>query len=601
MEFWEKPQKRKDDLLLKQLRKIRNQRGKRVTDTKPLLDAIIAEICGLSNVRYNWSETQCARFFERAIYHYLHGHEYLDQLLAASGFGSKYENKMSAAARRRIFSEDHPEDAGSKDDSTLRAREDNLLEELADSMRAEVQNGSITALLFKVFTETELRELGLEDLANQAAQHERTFYADGASLKTEKKICNLSSIPARFSGRELQLKQIADNFRNGAHIQVISGCAGRGKSIMAAEYVKLHSEEYQIICWINCSDRLTITGGVLNFFDHVGIKLPDYSPERVRNTFLQFFEENSNWLIIFDNPALTIAKQQGILEGFLPKNHTGHILIPARACLEPWGATLVCLDVMTETESVEFLTEAIGEKQQKYGVSDLAKCLGLEPVVLEYAATCIRETKWVTPSIYLHLLEERDFFGVVGQNEGDERKYKATFDILITRLRTHDKFQVDIVDAALLEFLMISPYICSGGTIDIVFLSQIFPVLPNILTRVCRDDGLRKQFLQKLRGYAFIEVQDGVLFYNDRARQVAYEYFSDQQVSTLTQIAEAMEAALVATDKNPYTDQERVYIQAAHYVRTVVVGLITSKPASFEELQTQYPHLVALDNHYYHQ
>ena len=84
MEFWEKPQKRKDDLLLKQLRKIRNQRGKRVTDTKPLLDAIIAEICGLSNVRYNWSETQCARFFERAIYHYLHGHEYLDQLLAAS-------------------------------------------------------------------------------------------------------------------------------------------------------------------------------------------------------------------------------------------------------------------------------------------------------------------------------------------------------------------------------------------------------------------------------------------------------------------------------------------------------------------------------------
>ena len=601
MGFWEKPQKRTDDLLLKQLREIRNQKGSRIAATKPLLDAIIAEICGSNDTDYNWSETQCARFFERAIYHYLRGHEYLDQLLAASGFGSKYENKKSAAARRRIFSEDHPEDAGSKDDSTLRVREDNLLKELADSMRAEVQNGSITELLFTVFTEAELRELGLEDLANQAAQHERTFYADGASLKTEKKICNLSSIPARFSGRELQLKQIADNFRNGARIQVISGCAGRGKSIMAAEYARLHSEEYQIICWINCSDRLTIMGGVLSFFDHVGIKLPDYSPARVRNTFLQFFEENSNWLIIFDNPALTIAKQQGILEGFLPKNHTGHILIPARACLEPWGATLVRLDAMAETESAEFLVEAIGERQQKYGVSDLAKCLGLEPVVLEYAATCIRETKWVTPSIYLHLLEERDFFGVVGQNEGDERKYKATFDILITRLRTHDKFQVDIVDAALLEFLTISPYISSGGTIDIVFLSQIFPVLPNILTRVCRDDGLRKQFLQKLRGYAFIEVQDGVLLYNERAREVAYEYFFDQQVSTLTQMAAAMEAALIATDKNPYIDQERVYIQAAHYVRTVVARLITSRTVSPEELQAQYPHLVALDNYYYPQ
>lgn len=607
MGFWEKPQKRTDDLLLKQMRKIRNQKGSRVAATKPLLDAIIAEVCGLSNANYNWSEAQCARFFERAIYHYLHGHEYLDQLLAASGFGSKYENKKSAAARRRIFSEDHPEDAGSKDDSTLRAREDNLLEELADSMREEVQNGSITELLFAVFTEAELRELGLEGLANQAAQHERKFYADGASLKTEKKICNLSSAPARFSGCDVQLKQIADNFRNGAHIQVISGCAGRGKSIMVAEYARLNSEEYQIICWVNCSDRLTIIGDVLSFFDHVGIKLPDYSPERVRNTFLQFFEDNSNWLIIFDNPALTIAKQQGILEGFLPKNHTGHILISARACLEPWGATLLCLDAMTETESAEFLTEAIGEKQQKFGVKELAKCLGTEPVVLEYTATCIRETKWVTPSIYLHLLEERNLGGAVEQNEGDERRdevtlhhvLRATFDILITRLRTHDKFQVEIVDAALLEFLTISPYISSGGTIDIVFLSQIFPVFPNILTRVCRDDGLRKQFLQRLRGYAFIEVQDGVLLYNERAREVAYEYFFEQQVSTLTQVAAAMETALIATDKNPYIDQERVYIQAAHYVRTVVAGLITSKPASLEELQTQYPHLVALGNYYY--
>lgn len=613
MGIWEKPQKRTDDLLLKRLREIRNQKGSRTAATKPLLDAIIAEICGSNDTDCNWSETQCAKFFKAAILHYLPDGYDRAQLLAASGFGPDYEKMTSSAtARRSAYYDAHPryksngEPLGIK---SLEKPEEKQLLQLAKAMRDAVQDGTIIELLFKAFTEAELRELGLEDLANQAAQHERTFYADGASLKTEKKICNLSSIPARFSGRELQLKQIADNFRNGAHIQVISGCAGRGKSIMAAEYARLHSEEYQIICWINCSDRLTIIGGVLSFFDQAGIKLSDYSPEKVRNTFLQFFEENSNWLIIFDNPALTIAKQQGILESFLPKNHTGHILIPARACLEPWGATLVRLDAMTETESAEFLAEAIGEKQQKFGVNDLAKRLGLEPVVLEYAATCIRETKWVTPSIYLHLLEERDFLGVVSQNEGDERKYeaafyhvlKATFDILITRLRTHDKFQVDIIDAALLEFLTISPYISSGGTIDIVFLSQIFPVFPDILTRVCRDDGLRKQFLQKLRGYAFIEVQDGVLLYNDRARQVAYEYFSEQQVSTLTQIAAAMEAALIATDNNPYIDQERVYIQAAHYVQTVVTGLTTSKPASFEELQAQYPHLVALDYYYYHQ
>ncbi len=92
---------------------------------------------------------------------------------------------------------------------------------------------------------------------------------------------------------------------------------------MAAEYVKLHSDEYQIICWINCSDRLTITGGVLNFFDHVGIKLPDYSPERVRNTFLQFFEENSNWLIILIIRRSQLQNSRAFSKAFCPKTIPG--------------------------------------------------------------------------------------------------------------------------------------------------------------------------------------------------------------------------------------------------------------------------------------
>ena len=386
MGFWEKPQKRKDDLLLKQLREMRNQKGSRIAATKPLLDSMM-EFCGWGKADHNWSEAQCAKFFKAAILQYLPDGYDREQLLAASGFGPDYEKMTSSATvRRSAYYDAHPRLKSNGEPleiKSLEKIETNQLQQLANVMRAEVQNGTITGLLFKAFTEAELRELGLEDLANQAAKHERTFYADGTSLKTKNKICNISTIPARFSGHEKQLKQIADNFRNGAHIQVISRCAGYGKSILAAAYANAHYEEYQIVCWINCSDQLTIMGSILRFFDHVGIKLPDYSPERVRNTFLQFFEDNSNWLIIFDNPALTIAKQQNILEGFLPKNHTGHILIPARTGLKPWGATLLYLDSMAETESIEFLKEALSEKQRSYGVSDLAKCLGPEPAVLE--------------------------------------------------------------------------------------------------------------------------------------------------------------------------------------------------------------------------
>ncbi len=200
MGFWVKPQKRTDDLLLKQLREIRNQKGSRIAATKPLLDAIIAEICGLSNVGYNWSEAQCAKFFKAAVLHYLPNGYDREQLLAASGFGPDYEKiTSSATARRSAYYDAHPRLKSNGDPpevKSLEKRETSQLQQLADAMRAEVQNGSITALLFKVFTETELRELGLEGLANQAAQHERKFYADGASLKTEKKICNLSTTPA---------------------------------------------------------------------------------------------------------------------------------------------------------------------------------------------------------------------------------------------------------------------------------------------------------------------------------------------------------------------------------------------------------------------
>ena len=263
---------------------------------------------------------------------------------------------------------------------------------------------------------------------------------------------------------------------------------------------------------------------------------------------------------------------------------------------------------MTEPERISALKDAFGDKSRGPYLDNLAKCLGAEPVALEYAATFIREAKWATPSIYLQLLAERNVDLAESQGEspgcGDQFEpyynvLSATFDILMGHLHMRVRFQNNTIDTALLEFLTMSPYISAGGKIDLLFLSQILPVFPKELTTVCQNDEKRKQLIQALKGYAFLEVEDGILLCNERSREVAYRYFIDRRDTVITDVANAMETALVTIDRNQYINQDRVYIQAAYYTRMIVGELAASRLADDETLQSRYPHMRMLYNYFY--
>ena len=402
------------------------------------------------------------------------------------------------------------------------------------------------------------------------------------------------------------MKEVRDNFQNNSRIQIISGREGQGKSIFVFEYAKTFYNEYQILCWLNCRDDITILGSIVGFFDCAGVELQGYSPEEIRDTFRRFFEENSGWLIVFDCPALKTVEDQEALKRYFPQNPKGHILITTCDAPECWEAKRLSLGSFTKSEADAFLMDAVGEMQHGQTVSSLSYALVYDPVALEYAAAYIRGTGWAAPLMYFNSLAERGIHPA--EPSGEERNVfetyianvdslNAAFDILMGRLRTQMKFAGDVLDTATFQILLISSYLCCYDGLNLTFLSQTFPIFPAELTTVCRDDELRMKLIQRLRDYTFFEIQDGNLVYNERARMVVYQYFADQRAESAETTAKAVEAALISIEANQYANKERVLLHTAPYAMATMRELLTTLKS--EEIEQRYPYIVGFLEDFY--
>ena len=58
--------------------------------------------------------------------------------------------------------------------------------------------------------------------------------------------------PECFFGRERELEQIVQNFRNGNHVVFLQGIGGIGKSELAAVYALSQRENYEVVIFSNC-------------------------------------------------------------------------------------------------------------------------------------------------------------------------------------------------------------------------------------------------------------------------------------------------------------------------------------------------------------
>ena len=141
--------------------------------------------------------------------------------------------------------------------------------------------------------------------------------------------------------------------------------------------------------------HLALTTGFVEIARALNLPEKDaQNPDNAVRAGLRWLEDNSNWLLIFDN-----ADTPELLKGFRPRNLRGHILLISRAqVFDALGiAKPVEMEAMLPDEALKFLFARTGRDDnntaERDAATQLASELGYLPLALEQAGAFITAKK----------------------------------------------------------------------------------------------------------------------------------------------------------------------------------------------------------------
>jgi tetratricopeptide (TPR) repeat protein len=215
-----------------------------------------------------------------------------------------------------------------------------------------------------------------------------------------------------FTGREDALKSLQETLDTGGEAainqpQASSGLGGVGKTQTAVEYAYRRRDRYDAIFWIRADTETALREGFLDAARLLGLPEANEADAMLAVTAVhRRLGESNNWLLIYDN-----ADDLKLLDPFLPKDRTGHILITTRSSFAGQLARLIALDRLSETEGAALLLRRSGLRDSASEADvDAARALIREmdglPLALEQAGAFIEEMH-VSPSEYLSLFHEQ--------------------------------------------------------------------------------------------------------------------------------------------------------------------------------------------------
>lgn len=221
---------------------------------------------------------------------------------------------------------------------------------------------------------------------------------------------NLPERNSYFSGREEQLRAIAEAFRKSRTVvvkQTISGLGGVGKTQLAREFAYRYGSNYETGIWeINADSAAAVYAEFVEFSRIFQIDLPaDFTENDLRQAVGTWMRENDRWLIIFDN-----LDNEDVISSYIPNNGVcGHILVTTRNLTLDLGGH-IDLSVFDLGEALCFLDNRLAEcvhleKDADAFKKDLCLRLGCLPLALEQAAAYIKVTR-TNFSRYLKMLNE---------------------------------------------------------------------------------------------------------------------------------------------------------------------------------------------------
>ncbi len=233
---------------------------------------------------------------------------------------------------------------------------------------------------------------------------------------------NAPNLPARylpFTGREADLHELRQQLtsggaRTGAHVLVLQGLSGIGKTQLALEYAHRFRSAYDVVWWVKAHPVAFIDVQLGDLGPAIGISPNEDAAEAARAVILKLstMPATQRWLLILDN-----AEDVERVSTFVPSG-TGHILITSRNARWSLRAPVVEVNVFPREESVEHLRSRVPAMTSQEA-DDVATAVGDMPFAIAAAAAYIAETGMPTAD-YIKLVERSGPVALPSTEDGSD-------------------------------------------------------------------------------------------------------------------------------------------------------------------------------------
>ena len=193
-----------------------------------------------------------------------------------------------------------------------------------------------------------------------------------------------------FTGRDQDLAALSAEPRGRTVLtQTLTGLGGVGKSALALEYAhrRYEAREVDLAWWFVAEDRQALLASMAGLYGRItGTSGTGGEAEQGAVALRNWLERSAyRWLIVFDNA------EPGVLDGVLPENGIGQVIITSRASNWPKVSATRTVGRLSTQEAVALFQEVTGLTTDDQA-GQVAEELGGLALAVEQAAAYIRQT-----------------------------------------------------------------------------------------------------------------------------------------------------------------------------------------------------------------
>lgn len=311
-----------------------------------------------------------------------------------------------------------------------------------------------------------------------------------------------------FTGRDRLLVDLHTTFLSditSVSRQVLTGLPGIGKTQVAIEYAYRYHEAYQAILWATAETEEALMSDFVRMASILCLPEKDeQDKQRIIDGVKQWLNSNRDWLLVLDNVG-----DPNLLNGFLPQEDKGHVLLTSRDPEAVLGATTITVEKMEIEVGATLLLrrarvlrrqETIGEASEleREKALEISKQMDGHPLALDQAGAYIAETS-CTVAEYL------DFYLARRKKLLDDRgrNYLGHPDSLATTIHLSLE-KVEQVNPVAANLLRMCAFIHPDDIPEELFTTGDF-ALPATYHPVAADAYFLTEAIRVLVRYSFIQ------------------------------------------------------------------------------------------------